>query len=92
MSFFEKLEQLIRERKEHLPENSYTAKLFKSGLDRILRKVGEESGEVIIAAKNADRQEFKGEVADLIYHLMVLLREKDMSWQEVEDVLKARHH
>lgn len=91
MQFFLELEELLKKRKLELPENSYTSKLFQKGLDKILKKVGEESGEVIIAAKNTDKQELIHEIADLIFHLQVLLVEKNYSILEIEKELQARH-
>ncbi|MBK8397224.1 MAG: phosphoribosyl-ATP diphosphatase [Leptospiraceae bacterium] len=74
-----------------LPEKSYTADLFRKGIDRILKKVGEEAGEVIIAAKNKDEQELIHEVADLLFHIQVLLVDKNIPISKVEDELKKRH-
>lgn len=85
------LETLIAERESELPEGSYTTYLFTEGVDKILKKVGEEAGEVIIAAKNRDHGELKWEVADLLFHLMVLLREQKLPLDEVLNVLKERH-
>lgn len=85
------LDALLKSRKNQLPEGSYTTSLFKGGLDRILRKVGEEAGEVIIAAKNQDANELKNEVADLLYHVMVLLHDQGLSLQDVSDILDERH-
>ncbi len=82
--------EVIRERKRTLPEGSYTAKLFREGVDRILKKVGEESGEVIIAAKNAKPEEMSWEIADLIYHLWLLLAYYDLSPDIVYDRLRER--
>ncbi|MGE4170580.1 MAG: phosphoribosyl-ATP diphosphatase [Candidatus Margulisiibacteriota bacterium] len=89
--FLVTLDQLIAKRKAELPEDSYTTTLFKAGVDRILRKVGEESGEVIIAAKNHDKTELAGEGADLLYHLMVLLHAEGLSLADVVRVLEDRH-
>ena len=89
--FIEELEQIIKQRQESPDKGSYTASLFEGGMDRILKKVGEEAGEVLIAAKNSDSDEFKHEVADLLYHVMVLLAEKGISVHEVDAVLKQRH-
>jgi phosphoribosyl-AMP cyclohydrolase / phosphoribosyl-ATP pyrophosphohydrolase len=75
-SFLAELEKIIRERKSSRPEGSYTADLFEQGLDSILKKVGEEAGEVIIAAKNEDHHELIYEAGDLLYHLLVLLAQK----------------
>ncbi|WP_409302668.1 bifunctional phosphoribosyl-AMP cyclohydrolase/phosphoribosyl-ATP diphosphatase HisIE [Peribacillus sp. SCS-155] len=85
------LEKLIGERKQAMPEGSYTTYLFDKGVDKILKKVGEESAEVIIAAKNRNKQELSMESADLIYHLFVLLQEQELPFQRVLDVLKERH-
>ncbi len=84
------LQKLIQERKQTMPEGSYTTELFQSGLDRITQKVGEEAVEVVIAAKNSKDDEFTNEVADLLYHLLVLLAEKDLSIEDVEKVLEKR--
>ena len=85
------LEALIAERETVLPEGSYTTYLFTEGVDKILKKVGEEAGEVIIAAKNRDHGELKWEVADLLFHLMVLLREQKLPLDDVLSVLEERH-
>ena len=84
------LAAVIRNRKSELPEGSYTAKLFKGGLDRILKKVGEESGEVIIAAKNHSKEELTWEVADLFYHTLVLLEEEGVSPSDIAAELDRR--
>ncbi|RDI41054.1 bifunctional phosphoribosyl-AMP cyclohydrolase/phosphoribosyl-ATP diphosphatase HisIE [Falsibacillus pallidus] len=86
-----KLEELIKEREETRPEGAYTTYLFEKGVDKILKKVGEEASEVIIAAKNRDKEELKWETADLLYHVMVLLREQDLAFDEVLKVLAKRH-
>lgn len=85
------LESLVLERKETPVEGSYTNYLFDKGIDKILKKVGEENAEVIIAAKNTDRGEMIYETADLMYHLTVLLAEKNISWEEIMQELKKRH-
>ena len=74
-----------------MPEGSYTTYLFKEGVDKILKKVGEEASEVIIAAKNRSHEELKWEAADLIYHLLVLLQEQKLPLKEVLRVLEERH-
>ena len=89
--FIETLEALIKQRYESPQEGSYTSKLFSDGTDRILKKVGEEASEVIIAAKNNDSDELKQEAADLIYHLLVSLRDKGVSLADVDEVLANRH-
>ncbi|MBU8748313.1 bifunctional phosphoribosyl-AMP cyclohydrolase/phosphoribosyl-ATP diphosphatase HisIE [Bacillus subtilis] len=85
------LERVIAERQAEMPEGAYTTYLFREGVDKILKKVGEEASEVIIAAKNRDREELKWEAADLLYHLLVLLREQALPLDDVLDVLKKRH-
>ena len=95
MDFVKELYKLILERKKNLPEDSYTTRLFTEGIDRILKKVLEEAGEVVIAAKSdgeAGRQEVIYETCDLIYHLLVLLAEKEVSLQEIEEELINRHN
>lgn len=91
MKFFEELELILQDRKKTLPENSYTSDLFKKGIDRILKKIGEEAGEVIIASKNTDESELVHEVADLLFHLQVLLVEKNIPLKKVEAELIKRH-
>ncbi|MEY8192629.1 bifunctional phosphoribosyl-AMP cyclohydrolase/phosphoribosyl-ATP diphosphatase HisIE [Peribacillus simplex] len=91
VTFLSELERLIEKRKSERPEGSYTTYLFDKGVDKILKKVGEEAAEVIIAAKNRDAEELSMESADLLYHLFVLLREQELPFQAVLDVLKARH-
>ena len=91
ISFLNYLYELIKKRKAELPGNSYTTKLFKEGENRIIQKVGEEAVETIIAAKNNDRDEIINETSDLIYHLLVLLAEKDISLNEVASNLASRH-
>lgn len=90
-NFLAELEKIITERKLTKPAGSYTAKLFDGGLDRILKKVGEEAGEVIIAAKNQDRNEIIYETGDLLFHLLVLLAQKDVALSEVLTELASRH-
>ncbi|SDN00395.1 phosphoribosyl-ATP pyrophosphatase /phosphoribosyl-AMP cyclohydrolase [Fictibacillus solisalsi] len=85
------LEGLIAEREREMPEGAYTTYLFDKGVDKILKKVGEEASEVIIAAKNRDKEELKWEAADLIYHLLVLLQEQKLPFAEVLGVLEERH-
>ena len=87
-----KLERQLKERQETMPEGSYATKLFREGIDRILRKVGEEAGELIIAAKNNDKVEICNETADLLFHVMMTLRERGIDFSDVLAVLEARHH
>lgn len=81
---------LIESRERERPEGSYTTYLFNSGLDKILKKVGEESAETIIAAKNEDRARLTAEVADLVYHLLVLLMARGVSLDEIGAELASR--
>ena len=85
------LMELLLDRKEKMPENSYTTYLFEKGLDKILKKVGEESTEVIIAAKAEDKKETIYEIADLAYHVMVLMADAGISLKEVRKELASRH-
>lgn len=85
------LESIIAKRETERPEGAYTTYLFEKGLDKILKKVGEETAEVIIAAKNQSAEELRYETADLIYHLMVLLREAKLPLDEVLQELERRH-
>ena len=88
-SFLSKLENSIRDRKENPVEGSYTNYLFREGLDKILKKVGEEATETIIAAKTK-RDDVIYEVSDLVYHLSVLLAELNISWDEIKTELEKR--
>lgn len=85
------LYEMLQGRKAELPEGSYTTYLFEKGLDKILKKVGEESTEVIIAGKARDKAETIYEIADLAYHVMVLMVELGISVDEVMDELASRH-
>ena len=85
------LYELLEGRKKDLPEGSYTTYLFQKGLDKILKKVGEESTEVIIAGKANDKAETIYEIADLMYHVMVLMVEMGISVEDVETELASRH-
>jgi phosphoribosyl-ATP pyrophosphohydrolase/phosphoribosyl-AMP cyclohydrolase len=82
--------QVICERKKHPREGSYTNYLFDQGLDKILKKLGEEFTEIIIAAKNPTSEEIKYEVADFLYHCMVLMVEKGVTWEEITNELARR--
>ncbi len=73
----------ILDRKENPKEGSYTNYLFDKGIDKILKKVGEEAAEIIIAAKNPEPEEIKYEIADFLYHVMVLMVEKGVSWEDI---------
>jgi phosphoribosyl-ATP pyrophosphohydrolase/phosphoribosyl-AMP cyclohydrolase len=85
-----KLYSLIGQRNEQRPEGSYTSYLFNSGLDKILKKVAEEAGEVIIAAKNRSPNEIVSELADLFYHVLVLMVERDVRLADVQGELERR--
>ena len=87
----EGLMQLIEGRRVEPKEGSYTTYLFEKGLDKILKKVGEESTEVIIAAKAEDKKETVYEIADLAYHIMVLMVETGISLDDIRDELASRH-
>ncbi len=86
-----RLEATIAQRDAERTEGSYTTYLFEKGLDKILKKIGEESAEVIIAGKNRDPKELRAEAADLIFHLMVLLREQQVPLDDVLQELEFRH-
>ena len=87
----EGLMELLQDRKETLPEGSYTTYLFQKGLDKILKKIGEESTEVIIAAKAEDKKETVYEIADLAYHVMVLMTQAGISLDDIRKELASRH-
>lgn len=88
---YEGLMELIRGRKTEKKEGSYTTYLFEKGLDKILKKVGEESTEVIIAGKAEDKRETVYEIADLAYHVMVLMVEMGISLEDIHKELASRH-
>ena len=88
---YQGLMNLIRGRKEEQKEGSYTTYLFRKGLDKILKKVGEECTEVIIAAKDHDRTETIYEIADLAYHVMVLMIQEGISLEDIHRELASRH-
>ena len=90
-SFYNKLYEIIVDRKENPKGNSYTSSLLKKGIDRIGKKIGEEAGEVIIAGKNEDKEEIIYETSDLIYHLFILLVLYNISIKDIENELKKRH-
>lgn len=85
------LYSLLEGRKRDLPQGSYTTYLFQKGLDKILKKVGEECTEVIIAAKAEDRAETVYEIADLAYHVMVLMAQQGITLEEIQKELASRH-
>ena len=85
------LYELLEGRKKDLPEGSYTTYLFQKGIDKILKKIGEESTEVIIAAKADDKKETIYEIADLAYHIMVMMVEMGISVEDIKEELASRH-
>jgi phosphoribosyl-ATP pyrophosphohydrolase/phosphoribosyl-AMP cyclohydrolase len=87
----EGLYELLLDRKAKLPEGSYTTYLFQKGIDKILKKVGEETTEVIIAAKADDKRDTVYEIADLAYHVMVLMVQMGISLEDIHDELASRH-
>lgn len=89
--FLRALEKIISGRKKHLLSGSYTSTLFKKGINAIAQKVGEEAVELIIEAKDNHKRLFVNEAADLLFHYLILLREKNIELDEVLDILKERH-
>ncbi|MBQ8250090.1 MAG: phosphoribosyl-ATP diphosphatase [Clostridia bacterium] len=81
---------VVADRKANPEEGSYTCYLFEKGLDKILKKVGEECAETIIAAKNGDNEELKNEISDLLYHLVVMMHERGLELTDVLAELDAR--
>ncbi len=90
MSLIKDEYQVIIDRKEEKAEGSYTAYLFEQGIDKILKKVGEECTEMVIAAKNNDKEETVYEITDLIYHTLVMMANQGITPQDVEAELKKR--
>ena len=86
----QRLYSVVLDRKEHPQEGSYTCYLFDKGLDKILKKVGEECSETIIAAKNSVKEETVGEISDLIYHLMVMMAQQGIPLDDVMAELERR--
>ncbi len=91
LTFLNELDKLIAERKNSMPENSYTTSLFSAGLNKVVQKVGEEAVELVIEAMDNNDELFLNEGADLLYHLIVLLRQKGYSLSDVVKVLEKRH-
>lgn len=87
---FEDVFNVIKDRKIHPKEGSYTNYLFDKGIDKILKKLGEEATEIVIAAKNPNANEVKYEISDFLYHMMVLMAEKDVTWEEITTELANR--
>ena len=91
LAVFEEVFATILDRKENPKEGSYTNYLFDKGVDKILKKVGEEATEIVIAAKNPDSDELKYEICDFLYHMMVLMAERNVDWKDITDELATRH-
>lgn len=91
INFLVKLQDVIDRRKKEMPENSYTTTLFKKGVNKIAQKVGEEAVELIIEAKDDNRELFLNESADLMYHMLVLLSYKGCRIEDVVEILEGRH-
>ncbi|WP_049898107.1 bifunctional phosphoribosyl-AMP cyclohydrolase/phosphoribosyl-ATP diphosphatase HisIE [Ruminococcus gauvreauii] len=87
---FQNVYDVIMDRKIHPKEGSYTNYLFDKGIDKILKKVGEECTEIVIAAKNPDKEEIKYEISDFLYHVMVLMAEKGVAWEDITAELAHR--
>lgn len=90
LKVFETVYGVIADRKVHPKEGSYTNYLFEKGIDKILKKVGEEATEIVIAAKNPDAEEIKYEISDFLYHVMVLMVEKGVTWEDISQELAQR--
>ena len=91
LAFLAELERVIAQRYEDRPEGSYTTKLFDAGVKRIAQKVGEEGVETALAAATGDTGELKNEAADLLYHLLVLLRDSGLTVEDIVETLRKRH-
>ena len=87
---FEDVYAVIKDRKLNPKEGSYTNYLFDKGVDKILKKVGEEATEIVIAAKNPNANEIKYEISDFLYHVMVLMVEKGVTWADITEDLAKR--
>lgn len=89
--FVYRLEQIISQRIDDNAENSYTNKLYKKGINKIAQKVGEEAVELVIEAMDENIELFRNESADLLYHLLILLKAKNVKFSDIEEVLRLRH-
>lgn len=90
LQIFEYVYQTILDRKQNPKEDSYTTYLFEKGIDKILKKIGEEATEIVIAAKNPSQDELKGEFVDFLYHAMVLMVERGVTWEELTEEMAKR--
>lgn len=89
-AILEEVYNVVSDRKQHPKEGSYTNYLFEKGIDKICKKIGEEAAEVIIGAKNDNPDEIRYEISDLIYHLIVLMVDKNLSWEDICQELQKR--
>lgn len=90
LQVFESVYNTIVDRKQNPKEGSYTNYLFEKGIDKILKKVGEEATEIVIAAKNPNPEEIKYEISDFLYHAMVLMVERGVTWEDITSELADR--
>ncbi|MCM1325512.1 MAG: bifunctional phosphoribosyl-AMP cyclohydrolase/phosphoribosyl-ATP diphosphatase HisIE [Bacteroidales bacterium] len=90
LQVFQDVFDVIKDRRVHPKEGSYTNYLFEKGIDKMLKKLGEEATEIVIAAKNPNPNEIKYEISDFLYHMMVLMAEKDITWEEITEELAQR--
>lgn len=90
--FLYKLEQIVSKRIDDNAENSYTNKIYRQGINKIIQKLGEEAVELIIEAKDDNTDLFKNEAADLLYHMLILLKSRGLHISDIEEVLFNRHH
>lgn len=90
ISILHELERIIESRKNNSSEKSYTAQLFQGGIIKTGKKVVEEAGEVVLAAALQNKEELTGEIADLIYHLSVLMCQKEVLWSDIAEMLQKR--
>lgn len=90
MDAFKDMYEVVMNRRAEPQEGSYTCYLFEKGLDKILKKCGEECTEMVIAAKNSDKEELVGEINDLLYHMIVLMAERGVTVEDVEEVMVER--
>lgn len=91
LNFLTELERIIKDRKVNAVENSYVSSLFKKGINKIAQKVGEEAVELVIEAKDSNAELFENEAADLLFHYLILLREKGYDLSQIIELLRARH-
>jgi phosphoribosyl-ATP pyrophosphohydrolase/phosphoribosyl-AMP cyclohydrolase len=89
--FIYELEQIVNQRIDNNVQESYTNRIFKKGINKIAQKVGEEAVELVIESKDDNPELFKNEAADLLYHLLILFKTKNISFSEIEEMLKSRH-